>query len=71
MRPARFPSEELLERFSGVGRLGDGLRAYGLGFCLDPPSREGAGADSSFRSVSGRCSNTTEGAWPVCRGVEQ
>jgi CubicO group peptidase (beta-lactamase class C family) len=46
---------------------------YGLGFWLDPLSLEGADAGVSFRSVHGRytvVSNTTEGAWPICRSLE-
>jgi len=49
---------------------------YGLGFWLHPsgaPMLEGADAGASFRSVYGAytvLSNTSDGAWPVCRALE-
>jgi CubicO group peptidase (beta-lactamase class C family) len=49
---------------------------YGLGFWLHPtgaPMLEGADAGASFRSVHGSytvLSNTSDGAWPVCRALE-
>lgn len=47
---------------------------YGLGVWLDPVRLEGSDAGVSFRSVRGRytvVSNTTGGAWPVCRFLER
>ena len=47
--------------------------SYGLGFWLDPLRLSGSDAGVSFRSIPGRytvISNTTDGAWPICRFLE-
>jgi CubicO group peptidase (beta-lactamase class C family) len=46
---------------------------YGLGFWLEPLALAGSDAGVSFRSVQGRytvLSNTSGGAWPICRLLE-
>jgi CubicO group peptidase (beta-lactamase class C family) len=64
--PARWVEEMLRPR----------SERYGLGFWIHPsgaPMLEGSDAGVSFRSVHGMytvLSNTSDGAWPVCRALE-